>query len=241
MTETPRASARFLQAFSEIEDFLLHEPEVEADRGFSSAVRFLSRRHAGVKALGPDLLMAQLRNAIVHERRGNLPIAEPHDDVVLEIEEMRDALTRPPSLTAIRPGPVATCTPDETIASAGARMSEGGFSQLPVYGADGLAGLLTTRVIARWVAARHAEGSAAGGETSVAEVMRHAVGSGGTLLSRTATAFDALEAFRSAENDGRVVVALLVTESGQPSEKPLAIVTPADIPALLPQGRRTAL
>lgn len=238
MTETAAASARFLQAFADLEDFLLEEPEVDRTRGFASAVRFLSRRHSGVKAMADDLLqMAQLRNAIVHERRDNQPIAEPHETVVAEIEHMRDALLAPIRLTDLRPGKVEVCAPTESIAIAGGRMADGGFSQLPVYDDDGFSALLTTRVIARWVAHEHAAGRSPAADTPVREVLTQAQGGGGHgFLPRSATSFDAIEAFRAAVAAGEPLAAILVTEHGKGSEKPLAIVTPADMPLLIGAG-----
>ena len=66
--------------------------------GFSEMVRRLSKQKQGdIKKYEEDLLqMAQLRNAIVHEKIGeNFVIAEPNQWVVTRIQQIEQALLQP--------------------------------------------------------------------------------------------------------------------------------------------------
>ncbi|MBV6552659.1 hypothetical protein KTN00_16880, partial [Acinetobacter soli] len=66
--------------------------------GFSEMVRRLSKQKQGdIKKYEEDLFqMAQLRNAIVHEKIGeNFVIAEPNQWVVTRIQQIEQALLQP--------------------------------------------------------------------------------------------------------------------------------------------------
>ena len=120
---------------------------------------------------------------------------------------------------------VDTCAAGEPIGPVMRRMYERAFSQLPVYEGDGLVGLLTTDTIARW----HAAGSGSDRRSQVREVLNFAeTAATYRLLGPNATADDALELFDSAAQAGVPLQAILVTSTGGPSGRPLAIMTPAD-------------
>jgi hypothetical protein len=88
----------FLSSFNRIEKKLRDELGNPRNMGFSEMVRRLSKQKQGeVKKYEEDLLqIAQLRNAIVHEKIGeNFVIAEPNQWVVSRIRQIEQALLQP--------------------------------------------------------------------------------------------------------------------------------------------------
>ncbi|MGH2690053.1 MAG: hypothetical protein ACRDKW_14790 [Actinomycetota bacterium] len=96
-------------------------------------------------------------------------------------------------------------------------------------------GLLTAETIARWLAAKLADGVGLVEEATVLEVLGHTEDPANhcVFLPRTATAFDALHAFEGHAAKGWSLDALVVTNGGHRNELPLALVTTSDIPTLL--------
>ncbi|WP_426065479.1 hypothetical protein, partial [Escherichia coli] len=88
----------FLSSFNRIEKQLRDDLGNPRNMGFSEMVRRLSKQKQGdIKKYEEDLLqMAQLRNAIVHEKIGeNFVIAEPNQWVVTRIQQIEQALLQP--------------------------------------------------------------------------------------------------------------------------------------------------
>lgn len=89
---------QFLSSFNRIEKRLRDELDNPRNMGFSEMVRRLSKsKNINVRRAEDDLLqMAQLRNAIVHEKIGeNFVIAEPNEWVVNRIQEIERSLLAP--------------------------------------------------------------------------------------------------------------------------------------------------
>lgn len=108
-----------------------------------------------IKTYEDDLKeFADLRNAIVHERCGGEPIAEPHYKTVIQLEKIRDYITAPPTVEPIFFNDVITCKPDDRIGETAKTMLKNSFSQIPIYDAEEFKGLLTTETISRWLADR---------------------------------------------------------------------------------------
>jgi hypothetical protein len=94
---------RFLTAFVSIEKYLRRRTESDRLISFYALIEKTVQKDASVRAYEIDLKeYADLRNAIVHERSGGQPIAEPHDDVVRRIELLTDIITRPPGVEVFR-------------------------------------------------------------------------------------------------------------------------------------------
>jgi predicted transcriptional regulator len=128
---------------------------------------------------------------------------------------------------------VETCSPADLIGAAARKMHAGSYSQLPVYRDGELVGLLTAENISRWLAGRLAEGEGILEEETVQEVVRHAEDlHEHRLMGRDATVFDGLAAFEDLVHAGKVLDAIILTNSGKPTEAPIGIVTVADVPRL---------
>ena len=114
------------------------------------------------------------------------------------------------------------------------KMHDGVFSQLPIYDGNNYIGLLTSETIARWLATAFVgDGQGIVGEESVAEVLKHQKNSENyKFMPAKATVPEALAAFEDFQQRGKRLEAILLTNTGRPSEPMRGIVTIHDIPKL---------
>lgn len=233
MTESPRIRD-FLNAYARIERHLRTLTSSGPDRGFASVIekasgkdRIVSRNQSELRAFH------DLRNVIVHERLDDRRLAEPVPEVVDQIQTIARILTDAPRVDQLFAVDVTCCSPRDSIGEVSALMREEDFSSVPVVTEEGVEALLTAETIARFVGAS-AEIGLVDLETCVGDVLeetedeRHL-----QFLAREATTDAALGVFDDALRDGYSIDAILITHSGAPTQKPLGIITPFDVPRLL--------
>jgi predicted transcriptional regulator len=227
----------FLDAFARIEKLLRQLACADRTVSFSGLVAS-TRSVPLVRRFEQDLKeYADLRNAIVHERTDGHPIADPYPATVAAIERIADLLTRPPLAIAIVGAiQVKACKPETAVADAARTMRDGNFSQLPVTDDESLIGLLTAETITRWMAAAmDNDGGVILEDHTVAEALPHTENPDHhwELLSRQATAFDALNLFDRYSSSGWSLDAVLLTETGRTDQTLLSIIPAYDIPRLI--------
>lgn len=227
--------ARFLAAFNDIEDYLRRILHADQHVDFGElARRYSDRAHLLPEHRRALSAFAGLRNAISHGRyhRGK-PIAEPVTEVVEDIERLRDQIKSPPSaLGVMGPMKVASLSPSDPITVALGFVREFDYSQFPVYDGDHFVGLLTTNAIARWLAHQMATTGGLAETETVSEVLRFTEPhEKAKLVNRKTTVATAVYEL-SGEGTTVPVAALIVTANGKPSEQPLAVVVPDDLPQL---------
>jgi CBS domain-containing protein len=228
--------ARFLAAFNAIESHFRAGVTLAGNPGFArlldaygKKVRLTSRQKDELEAF------ADLRNAISHKRYfAGRPIAEPVDEVVRDIERMRDLLMSPPTaLQALKRDQVHRLDSRSPIADALALVKEHDISQLPVYDDGGFRGLLTTNAIARWLAAQFADHAGLAEAAPVSEVLEFAEPhETAELCGRNATVLQVLDLLAPSSPGTRPVAAVIISHSGRRAEQPLGIVVALDLPRL---------
>jgi CBS domain. len=231
--------SRFLSAFNDIEN------HIRAALGASEDVSFahLMPRYASEKRMQHqhrEALRAftRLRNAISHEQYyDGHPIAEPIEDVVVQIERLRDLIESPPRALTNHPRrDVRIARPSEPISAVLSVVRKYRYSQLPVYKASGeYVALLTTNAIACWLANQLEDPELGLAEDQpVSAVLPfiepHEVA---VHVARSITAAEAIEALSEGGSRGRPATALIVTQNGRPHEKPLALLAADDLPRLI--------
>lgn len=225
---------RFLDIYAHLERHFRKQLAADNTRSFSVMVKELSSRDRAVGRFRDDLLQwHDLRNAIVHERRGDgKVIAEPLLEAVDEFEKIARILSDPPLLSSRFQREVARVSPTDMVSSATEIMRTQGFGQLPVYDGNVMQGLLTANTVARWLSVQWADGVAV--DASVAEVLSNVDDTSHWItLGRAANYLDALHAFDDAFDRGKKLDAIVLTHSGKRTHKPIGILTAADIPELL--------
>jgi CBS domain-containing protein len=238
-------SARFLLAFNRIERRLAEIGDVDDHRSFGEKLKAAARREPIVGHIQAELReLAELRNAIVHTDR-MLPLAEPHDDIVAEIERYVTLLTDPPSVGSRFTRRVGTVREDDPVRLAVRLMRQRGYSQLPVRDQNGrIIALLTGATIARWLGAldmpaEHGNGGGTQGDVdldtvTVARVLALADSDDNYVFLRPeATLYDALWEFESHQRAGRRLDAILLSRDGKPDQGLIGIITPRDLPFIV--------
>lgn len=222
----------FLAAFNDIEAHLRSQLSAKRSDSFRWMVRLAEKKHLISKAQSEALdAFAELRNAISHGPYNNLrPIADPRPDTVSIIEHIRDLLINPPiALDSLSHQKVRSLRMDDPITEALGIIRTTEISQFPVYGDKGYIALLTTNTIARWVAADLSDNATLDAST-VAEVLDYAETSDSAVfMSRSATAQEVIDTMTGLELPWSVIV----TEHGQPNQKPLRIISGRDMRSLL--------
>jgi hypothetical protein len=231
------AVQHFITAFNEIESHFRAALGADEHVEFGKLVReYVATRHLPLKHQDALLAFARLRNAISHEPYLNgRPIADPRPDVVEQIEQLRDLYSKPPTaLSVLGHREVCSVAPSQPITAALEYVRLFDYSQLPVYNGDSYIGILTTNAIARWLAAQlAATGGLAEAET-VGHVLKFAEQHEcARHVPRSIAAADAIHRLSKSGREGKPLTALIITQSGRSTEKPLRVVVDDDLPALI--------
>ena len=226
---------RFLAAFTLIEQTLRRKwGEASGRESMRRMVDVLSKTDPPVRRFKDDLEeFSELRNAIVHERISpEFLIAVPLAPTVERIEAIAKAISEPPLVYPRFAAKVARFNPQDTMAHVFDVMRKTDYTQFPVYDGGKYVGLLTDGAIARWVARFASELGTQLLRVTVSTVLGFEKNvNRAKFLSQRATIYEAEEIFRNGPGrDSRWrVSAILITDSGHPSEEPLGIITPSDM------------
>lgn len=231
------AAQRFIAAFNDIETHFRDTLNVDEHAKFGKMAWDYVEAMRLPRSHGVELAaFARLRNAISHERyRGGRPVADPRLDLVDQIERLRDLYLKPPTaLGALGQMEVCSVSPDQPVSAALEYVRLFDYSQLPVYDGDRYAGILTTNAVARWLAAQLAQTGGLAEAESVGHVLAFAEQhERARHVPRSITAANAIHQLSRGGRAGTPLTALIITNSGQTSEKPLAVVVDDDLPALI--------
>jgi predicted transcriptional regulator len=228
-------SSRFLAAFDDIEDWMRHELDARDSDEFGSLLRRMESVDAQVRRHSSELKrLARLRNLIAHNHSQARPLAVPTQVSIERVEVLGKLFLSPPLLLSLAAKPVEQCRPTDPLGCCVKKMHDGVFSQLPIYDGEKYCGLLTAETIARWLATFFlGDGNGIVDEQTVAQIMQHQEDSvNAEFVARTATVANALAAFDDFLHRGKRLEAILITNTGDPTEMLLGIVTIHDIPKL---------
>jgi hypothetical protein len=235
MLELTRAE-RFLDAFNRIEARLRSSAK-QSDReaGFKVLVR--ASQQLSVSQKTRLLEVADLRNVIVHSPRdrGLEVIADPRESLVSWVETQADVIENPPKVvTALKlSAPKIFDGEAEIDTFLDSTKPPNNFSQAPFMSEIGEIRLITTNALARWVAEsyRASEGLLLD-SASIASVAQFSEPQDQPVFkARNFKVVDAIRLF-AGETGAVAPAAILITESGKPTESPIGICTPADVPSM---------
>nr|EGO8090104.1 CBS domain-containing protein [Enterococcus faecalis] len=222
----------FLAHFNRIEKWMRERLNNSVNMGFSEMTRRLSRKEKGqIAQFEEDLLqMAQLRNAIVHERiADDFVIAEPNEWAVQRIETIEQALTKPEKVVpkfAKRVTAFEITTSLETLLTIIAKKQ---YSQFPIYEKGVFKGLITVRGIGVWFAIESTKGEVHIANRTVRELLAsNYKRSNYQFVSIEATVFEVEQMFREQPR----LEAVLISKSGHPNGELVGIVRPRDLASI---------
>ena len=233
--ETSRAD-RFIAAFNGIEQTLREELGVPPGVYFTEVVKKARRTHIITEDIAESLFAyARLRNAISHDRYKNgEPIADPRPDVVAEIEGIRTIVTADTRVVSVLGHTeVVTLSPDTHLDEVLKVVRTTGYARFPVYDRGSFVYLLTVQAIAKWLANDVSDNNSIDA-TTVADVREYLSDSDrAEIAPKDLTAPQALARFNNLDDSGHSPAALIITEQGKKSQRPIQIIVASDIPKLL--------
>ncbi|MFF3182073.1 CBS domain-containing protein [Rhodococcus pyridinivorans] len=228
----------FLDLWADIEKHLRHKYPLPAHvRTMGEIIAETRTRDALVRRYEPALTaFRDLRNAIVHHPyRGDVPIATPRPDTVDRLRRIHKELLHPVQIGKyVQAQTVSTAAPDEPLRDALHKMAEHSYSQLPVYEDGRYLDLLTTNAVARWLAAQISDtGEVLVDQILVREVLDFVEPTELVVhRARTVSVAAVIDQFRKEDPTG-TLVAVIVSEQGRPTQKPLGVVVRDDLAGLL--------
>jgi len=146
-------ASKFLKTFNEIEHFLKEINSSDRHAPFKNLVRIASKKNRVIRNYEIDLQeFAELRNAIVHQSRGeDNPIAEPNDETVAEIAKIYEILTKPPTAFSIASKPVKFCQPNDQIINVISSMKQNAYTHIPVIENNKFVGIFSESSLVKWL------------------------------------------------------------------------------------------
>lgn len=231
MSLTPN-SERFLTAFTAIESDM--NKRIKSDRYISYAE--LVRRMATIDRSYHKFQryleeFGDLRNAIVHERIDGEVIAEPHLKIVEEIEQIASVLTQPIRVKDLFLKRVDLVYEDTPLIDAVTLLERSKYSKIPVYDkANHFKGLLTTDAITHYLIKNITEANCAFPKVAVKEILaiddkdRNV-----SFISQNTTLVSVIAEFEHHLALGKRLQEIIITQDGALNQKPLGIITVADL------------
>ncbi|WP_082232710.1 CBS domain-containing protein [Halobacillus massiliensis] len=224
---------RFELAFNQIHQHLKELNNYPKNDNFVELLN-RSQDHSVIKEHIDHLKQyAKLRNAIIHEKvREDYYIAYPHEEVVEEIERIKQTFDQPPLALDIATSPVIFFYYDSELREVLNKFRDWEVSQFPIYDRtnEKFLGLLTDTGMLRYLTRRLDDT----GQISVENVMAGDVLEDENVseikfLPNTATVFDLENLFERSYQEGRKLKAIVVTKDGCPQSEPIGIVTAWDL------------
>lgn len=223
---------RFVVAFNKIEKYFDKEIDENKYVPFYRAVQRLRHTNPTVQRYQDDLLeYSELRNAIIHERtEAHFAIAEPHDQVVDQIEKIAQELTAPKLVIPTFSKDLQTVDGKDQLRNVFQLIKDTDYSQFPVYRNQQFVGLLTDKGITHWLARHFEQSQTSLFNTEVLALIRNDNWSRNYLfIDRNMTIYEAEEIFLKQLKQQKRLDALLITENGKQTEKLLGMITTNDL------------
>ncbi len=233
MAEQKLNSEIFIELFSEIEQKLKTICNDEFHSNFAELLRKARGINAVVNQYASDLKeFAQLRNAIVHTRRENFVIAEPHPEVVSEIRRIHTLLHNPPRVASVMKQNPFYTTSDCTITNLLQMLSEKGIMRCPVVNNGTITCLITAKTISRWLTQQPQNSIELSGKT-VEELIPHTEKNDFSIIGENTDLVSLVGMFKNSIKKGTYIQAVLITKNGQADSPLKGIITPSDLPLII--------
>ena len=221
---------RFIDSFNQIDYAIRVQHDFKRSMGFSDLIRRASSLNHIVRKYEDDLIdYGRLRNAIIHGSNSDIIIAEPHEDVVLKIEQLARLITTPPkALEVLNEKEVFTVNYDMKVKDVIEKISSTKFSNLPVYKNGTLIGVANGQKIlnslGQYLTDHKTVDEYISNTTIEKIVIEQKDNNYYSVLGSDTTIDQVLGEFLN----NRKLLAIIITKTGTMSEPPLAIITSTD-------------
>lgn len=227
----------FIRLYNAI-DYLLREKTglLDPQIGFLSIVNDSNKLHIiNNKQYEILKIVGRLRNAIIHDHRFDFSkesIANPHDEIIIILEKILASLEQPLTIQCLKGSPPRIFDQDNCLYDCISLMRDNNFSQV-VVNFNGIYGLFTREDEARWL-----EQQATADEIIISlkdyklkDLQFIDVKDQCLFISKTASVLELLVKFQDSSMPN--LAAILVTEHGRATEKPIQIFTQWDLPDII--------
>ncbi len=222
---------RFIQAYNNIDYTIRTRYNLNRSMGFSELIRKSVALNYIVRKYEDDLIdFGRLRNAIVHGNEDYI-MAEPHIDVVEQIEKIERLLTAPPkALELVCRRDVLTISSGQSMKEAIMLIASSSYSNIPAYNDKGeIIGIANGQKILDSFGKHLLSGGKADSflnNVKIEDMLSKIENSNYYIFAnKDLTVEDALEFF----HNNSKLLAILVTKNGGAKEKPLGIITGSDV------------
>lgn len=231
MTSDQRSNSEvFIDLFTEIEQKLKEVCGDTFHTNFSELLRKSRNLSPVVQRYTNDLReYAQLRNAIIHTRRENFIIAEPHIEVINELRHIRNLLYNPPRVSKVMKEKPFYATPKTPLLEMLEIFANKGFMRCPVVDKDKIICLITAKTLARWIITKPSNFQ----NSTLNELIPYADSNDYIIVSENADIVSLIGQFKNSIKKGNYLQAVLVTKNGQINSPLTGILTPSDLPSLM--------
>jgi predicted transcriptional regulator len=226
-----KLSERFEVAFNQIHAWLQRNSKHTYSDKFSDLIREGFPKHAIIRKHFHDLKMfARLRNSIVHDKvQLGFYIAEPHERVVEQIENIASQMVEPKLALSIASKPVFYYFEDAKLKDILTVVKKKSYSVFPIYDENGFKWFLTADCIIQWLADRNDESPIQLNDVRVRELYPLKKQLPVEFVNKEVDIFEVEEIFERYHMKNQKLEAVIITESGLQREKPLGIVTSWDL------------
>lgn len=222
---------RFIQSYNNIDYTIRTRYNLNRSMGFSELIRKSVALNYIVRKYEDDLIdFGRLRNAIVHGNEDYI-MAEPHIDVVEQIEKIERLLTAPPkALELVCRRDVLTISANQSMKDAIMLIASSSYSNIPAYNDRGeIIGIANGQKILDSFGKHLLSGGKADSflnNVKIEDMLSKIENSNYYIFAnKDLTVEEALEFF----HDNSKLLAILVTKNGGAKEKPLGIITGSDV------------
>ena len=223
---------RFINAFNKIDDSIRRQFNIKRSMTFSEMIRRTAVNSSVVRKYEEDLInFSRLRNAIIHQSNEDYIIAEPHPEVVDKIEKISLHIATPPLAYTTVHGKQNVLTVESSyfLKDVMELMYYSGYSNLPVYKENTLLGVANgQRIIDRLgkIIKNKKDVNNYISNTTIEEVVTAEQEDIYYVVApKSLTIESALNKFYT----NRKLLLIIITENGTHEEKPIAILTAANI------------
>lgn len=231
MIKNQTNSQRFISAYNSIDYSLRTIYGFKRSISFADLIRKAVPLNSVVRKYEDELIdYGRLRNSIVHGTNPNYVIAEPHDEVVEEFEKIAKLISTPPTaFDKVCKKEVLICSGDLNLKEVLSIMYNSGYHNLPVYSQGVLQGVVISSKILTQIGLSICNKQDIDDyltKTKVCEVMAKP---DETNLFRVADKNMTIEKALNLFYLNRKLSLIIITEKGSLNEKPIGIITAADI------------
>ena len=222
---------RFLKAYNEIDHSLRNQYNFKRAMAFTDIIRRSVVINSVVRKYEDDLIdFSRLRNAIVHSGNESDIIAEPHLNVVEKMEHITKLICTPPrAVDSICRKDVLCVSASDSVKKVVELISKSGYSNLPVYDGDKLIGIANGQRLLDAIGRamlNNRDIDKFSKEMLIGEIVANQISDTYYgIADENLTLEQALNLFYK----NRKMLVILITKNGSDYEKPLGIISVADI------------